>query len=80
MSTKLKQDISIGENLQKLRKKADLSQEAVAAKLELMGHSISREIISQMELGRYSVKISVLIALKEIYKVESFDDFFQGLY
>ena len=80
MSTKIKQDLSIGENLKKLRKNANLSQEAVAAKLELMGHSISREIISQMELGRYSIKISVLIALKEIYKVDSFDEFFRGLY
>lgn len=80
MSTNLKQDVSIGENLKKFRKNANLSQEAVAAKLELMGHSISREIISQMELGRYSIKISVLIALKEIYKVDTFDEFFEGLY
>ena len=79
MSTNLKQDISIGKNLRKFRQNAGLSQEAVAAKLELMGHSISREIISQMELGRYSVKISVLIALKEIYKVDTFDEFFKDL-
>lgn len=79
MSDKLKQDISIGDNLRFLRKRAKLSQEEVAAKLELMGLSISREIISQMELGRYSIRVSVLLALKQIYNVATFDDFFRDL-
>jgi len=80
VSKKLKQDISIGENLQKLRNNVGLSQEEVAAKLQLMGISISREIISQMESGKYSIRISVLLALKKIYKVKSIDEFFKGLY
>ena len=62
-----------------LRKKANLSQEEVAAKLELMGLSVSREIISQMELGRYSIRVSVLVALKQIYMADSVDEFFEGL-
>ena len=79
MSVKLKQDISIGHNLKLLRKNANLSQEEVAAKLELMGLSISREVISQMELGRYSIRISILLALKQIYNVITYDDFFKDL-
>ena len=79
MSEKLKQDISIGHNLKSLRKRANLSQEAVAAKLELQGFSISQKIISQMELGHYSIRISVLLALKQIYNVASFDEFFKDL-
>lgn len=79
MSEKIKQDISIGNNLRTLRKNVKLSQEEVAAKLELMGLSISREIISQMELGRYSIRVSVLLALKQIYNVATFDDFFKDL-
>ena len=51
MSTKLSQDVSIGENLRILRKRAGYSQERAAAQLELMGISMSREIISQMESG-----------------------------
>ena len=70
MSDKIKQDISIGSNLRRLRKNAKLSQEEVAAKLDLMGLSTSREIISQMELGRYSIRVSVLLV---------FDAFFQDL-
>ena len=72
MSEKIKQDISIGKNLHRL------SQEQVAVKLQVMGLPVSREIISQMELGRYSIRVSVLIALKQIYGV-SYEEFFQGL-
>lgn len=78
MSRRLKQDLSIGSNLKALRKKAGMSQEQVAIKLMLMGIPISREILSQMELGRYNIRISVLLALKEVYTA-SFDDFFYGL-
>ncbi|MEY8316540.1 helix-turn-helix transcriptional regulator [Oscillospiraceae bacterium 50-58] len=79
MSKKLKQDISIGANLRRLRKQSGLSQEKAAAKLQLVGIDISREIISQMELGNYSIKVSVLRALKDIYQVDSFDEFFRDL-
>ena len=64
--------------LHRLRKQAGLSQEQVAVKLQVMGLPVSREIISQMELGRYSIRVSVLIALKQIYGV-SYEEFFQGL-
>ncbi|WP_455615926.1 helix-turn-helix domain-containing protein [Eisenbergiella sp.] len=79
MSNNLKQDVSIGDNLRMLRKNTKLSQENVATKLELMGLPASREIISQMERGEYSIRISVLKALKEIYNVSSYDDFFKGI-
>ncbi len=50
----------------------------VAAKLEVMGLSVSREMLSQMELGHYSIRVSVLLALKQIYNA-TFDDFFKDL-
>ncbi|RGD74174.1 helix-turn-helix domain-containing protein [Anaerofustis stercorihominis] len=78
MSTKLKQDISIGDNLRLLRQNKKLSQEQVATKLQTMGIPMSREILSQMERGQYSIRISVLISLKKIYNV-SYEDFFKGL-
>lgn len=79
MSKKLKQDISIGSNLQRLRKKTGLSQEKVASKLQVAGLDVSREMISQMELGSYNIRVSVLLALKEIYQADSFDEFFKDL-
>ena len=68
MSTKLSQDVSIGENLRILRKRAGYSQERAAAQLELMGISMSREIISQMESGHHNIRImtSVLIAFEKL--------------
>ena len=62
-----------------LRKRARLSQEDVSVKLDLLGLSTRREIISQMELGRFSIRISVLLAFKQIYHVSTFDEFFKDL-
>lgn len=78
MSSKFKQDISIGENLKKLRVNAGYTQERLAAKLQSMDLDVRREIISQMELGKYSIRVSVFLGLKYLYKVP-FDEFFKGL-
>ena len=40
----------------------------------------SEDILAKIEQGRYSVKISVLLGLKKIYKVNTFDEFFTGLH
>lgn len=64
--------------MRRLRVNAGFSQENLAARLQILGLPVSREIISQMELGRYSIRVSVLLALKELYHV-SFDEFFAGL-
>lgn len=79
MPGSLKQDFNIGQNMKVLRKKEGLSQEAVVAKLQTMNVDISREILSQMENGKYNVRVSVLLGLKEIYGLASVDVFFDGL-
>ena len=76
---KCKQDLSIGPNLKRLRKAAGLTQAMAVAQLQLLGFDISREILSQTENGRYNVPVSLLKALKQIYKVPSYNDFFQGI-
>ena len=76
---KLKQDMSIGHNLKALRKAAGLTQVQAVAQLQLLGIDISREILSQMENGRYNVPVSLLKAFKQIYKVASYDQFFQAM-
>lgn len=80
MSNGLKQDISIGLNLKALRKKAKLSQREASAQLEILDVPITEDILAKIEQGRYSVRISVLLALKQIYNVSSFDEFFDGLH
>ena len=79
MSNGLKQDISIGQNLKRLRKNAGLTQNQASAQLEIMGLPINSEILAKMEQGKYSIRISVLLAMKQIYRVASFDEFFRGL-
>ena len=78
MSNRIVPDIGIGKNLKRLRKNAGLTQEQAAAKLQLRGLSVSREMLSQMERDRYNIKVSILLALKEIYRA-SFDDIFKDL-
>lgn len=80
MSNGLKQDISIGPNLKALRKKNGLLQKDVAAQLEIMGIPMTEDILAKIEQGRYSVKISVLLGLKKIYKINTFDEFFANLH
>ena len=79
MSTNLKQDISIGKNLKSIRKKNGLTQNQVSAQLEVRGLPISSDILAKMEQGKYSIRVSVLLALKQIYKLESFDEFFKDI-
>lgn len=51
---KIKQDLSIGPNIQKLRRSANLTQEQVTAKLQIMGCNTTRSIYSQIELRMYN--------------------------
>ena len=72
------QDISIGQNLLRLRKHAGYSQEMVVLNLHLMGSEMSRSTYSKIETGIRNIKISDFIALKLIYGVD-FSEFFVGL-
>ena len=78
VTLKIRQDLSIGENLRRLRDRAGLTQEQVAAQLQVMGLAVSREMLSQMERGKCNIRVSELKGLKEIYKVQ-YEDFFEGI-
>lgn len=76
MSTKIRQDISIGSNLRSLRRGAHLTQEQVVGQLKERGIEISRSIYSQIECGRYNIRVSELAAFSEIFGVD-YNAFFQ---
>ena len=67
MAQKLKQinDISIGDNLRKLRNAANLTQEQVVAQLQLRNLPTSRSVYSQIEAGTYNIRISELMHLQK---------------
>lgn len=55
-----------------------MTQSEVASKLQVRGLDIHQKIISEMELGKYSIRISVLFALANLYNV-SIWEFFENL-
>lgn len=78
MEQKLKCDRSMGDNLRKLRKANNYSQERLCVELQRRACDIGRTTYSKYENGELNIKISVIIALKKLYNC-SFDDFFEGL-
>lgn len=79
MSQKLKQDIQIGSNIRRLRKRNGLTQEQVITHLQPQGIEISRSSYSQIECGTYNIRISELIALADLFQVD-FNAFFENLH
>lgn len=78
MSQKIKQDISIGNNIRQLRKATHFTQEQVVTQLQLQGIEISRSSYSQIECGTYNIRVSELIALAELFKTD-YNSFFANL-
>lgn len=72
------QDYTIGSALKRLRARSGLTQDQVAAQLQTLGCDVSRSSYSQMETGTHGIKISVLVALKQIFHAE-YADFFVDL-
>ena len=68
MVQKFKQinDISIGDNLRKLKNAANLTREQVIAQLQLRNLPTSRSVYSQIEVETYNIRINELISLTEI--------------
>lgn len=75
---KIRPDMDIGKMIQNLRYKNDYTQEAVVAKMNLMGLTISKSTYAKLETNRMNIKVSELVALKHIFKAE-FNDFFEDL-
>ncbi len=76
---KLRNERSFGQNLRRLRMAAGLTQEGMIAELQLQGCEISRSVYSQMECGKYNIRIRELAAMHKVLGV-SYDAFFEGLY
>ena len=75
---KLRPDMDMGHNIQRLRKKAGLTQDQTVAKLQLMGLEISKSTYAKLETNRMNIRVSELVALSRIFNAQ-FNDFFEGL-
>ena len=78
MEQKIKHDFRIGPNIRKYRLQSHMTQEQVTAKMQLMGINISRSIYSQIEGGTYNIRVSELVAMKEIFNI-NYESFFEGI-
>lgn len=68
----------LGQNIARIRVKANLTQEDVVAQLQLLGSPLSRDGYASIETGRANIFDSDLVALKQIFGVD-FADFFEGI-
>lgn len=75
---KIRPDLNLGQNIRKLRIQNNLTQDETIGKMQLMGLSISRSTYAKLETNLMNIKVSELIALKNIFNC-SFDDFFKDL-
>ena len=70
MKQTLRQDYNIGEKIKDARASVGLSQDQVAARLQIMGCDISRGTLAKIEAGIRNIKVSELSALKKTLKFE----------
>ncbi len=75
---KLRPDLDIGHRIGDLRRAAGLTQDQTIARMQLMEIQISRSSYAKLETNRMNIKISELIALQKIFKVD-FNAFFENL-
>lgn len=58
----------VGQNVRRLRKKERLTQEMLAAKLQVEGCNITRSAVAKIEVGQRHLYPDELILLKKILK------------
>ena len=78
MIQKIRMDMSIGSNIQKMRYQNKLTQEQVIARMNLMGLPISKSSYAKIETNRMNIKVSELMALADIFHCEV-GDYFKDL-
>lgn len=66
---------NFGNNLRKIRESKKMTQEVVAAKMQLRGCDITRSAVAKIEVGQRHIYLDEILILKEIFDV-SFDEMF----
>lgn len=69
----LEYERKIGENIKRLRQKNYLSQNELAAKLQIKGCDITRSAVAKIEVGQRHLYADEIRVLKRIFKV-SYED------
>ena len=64
---------AVGQNIRRLREKANLTQEMLSARLQIEGCDITRSALAKIEVGQRHLYPDEIILIKKILKV-SFDE------
>ncbi len=75
---KILQDVSLGDNIQKIRVSLGMSQPDVVRELQLLGRSMSVSHYGHIEQGRKNIFATDLVLLQRVFKV-GYEEFFKGL-
>ena len=70
-----KVEIAVGKNIRLLREKKGITQEQLAAKLQINGCDITRSAVAKIEVGQRHLYPDEVILIKQILGV-SYDDIF----
>lgn len=71
----IKSDKIIGRNIQKARNAMDMTQEGLAAKLQILNCDISRGTLAKIEAGIRNISVEEINAIKEVLHMK-YEDFF----
>ena len=66
---------NVGDNIKVIREKRKMTQEQLAAKIQLRGCDITRSAVAKIEVGQRHLYADEIILLKDILNV-SYDDIF----
>ena len=63
----------IGQNIRRLRERADMTQDVLSARLQLMGCDITRSAVAKIEVGQRHLYPDEIICIRRILNV-SYDE------
>lgn len=72
-----KMESEIGKNIRKIRENKKITQEELAAKLQLRGCDITRSAVAKIEVGQRHLYPDEICLIKEILNTD-FDSIFYG--
>ena len=67
----------VGYNIRKIREEAKMTQDILAAKLQLLGCDITRSAVAKIEVGQRHIYPDEIKLIKEIFKT-TFEKIFYG--
>ena len=68
----------VGNNIRILREKANMTQEVLSAKLQLLGCDITRSAVAKIEVGQRHLYPDEIILIKKILNVR-YEDIFDNV-